>query len=124
MQLAEAAEHERPYRLQRLLGRAVWDEDAAGDAVRAYTAAHLGGDVLGWLGDGEDCVAELEAVQVTAYVMDWARRREGARPDMVTLPALRSFLRFLHVVGHVRHLLVGAVPAGRRHHRHRTLARP
>jgi site-specific recombinase XerD len=47
--------------------------------------------------------------------MDWARRREGARPDMVTLPALRSFLRFLHVAGHVRHLLVGAVPAGRAH---------
>jgi SRSO17 transposase len=41
-QLAEAAGHARPYRLQRLLGRAVWDEDAARDAVRAFTAAHLG----------------------------------------------------------------------------------
>lgn len=70
---------------------------------------------LGWLGDGEGCVARLEAVQVTEYVMDWARRREGARPDMVTLPALRSFLWFLHVAGHVRHLLVGAVPSGRAH---------
>lgn len=70
---------------------------------------------LDWVGDSEGCVARLEAAQVTAYVMDWARRREGARPDMVTLPALRSFLRFLHVAGHVRHLLVGAVPAGRGH---------
>jgi site-specific recombinase XerD len=66
-------------------------------------------------GDSEDCVSRLEAGQVTAYVMDWARRREGGRPDMVTLPALRSFLRFLHVAGHVPHLLVGAVPAGRGH---------
>jgi integrase/recombinase XerD len=70
---------------------------------------------LEWLGDCREGVARLEAGQVTAYVMDWARRREGARPDMVTLPALRSFLRFLHVAGHVRHLLVGAVPAGRAH---------
>jgi integrase/recombinase XerD len=70
---------------------------------------------LGWLGDVESCLDRLDAVQVTAYVMDWARRREGARPDMVTLPALRSFLRFLHVAGQVGHLLVGAVPAGRAH---------
>jgi SRSO17 transposase len=40
--LSEAAGHERPYRLQRLLGRAVWDEDAARDMVRLFTAAHLG----------------------------------------------------------------------------------
>lgn len=70
---------------------------------------------LDWLGNSEGCLARLQAAQVMAYVMDWARRREGARPDMVTLPALRSFLRFLHVAGHVRHLLVGAVPAGRAH---------
>lgn len=70
---------------------------------------------LEWAGETEGCVDDLEAARVTAYVMDWARRREGARPDMVTLPALRSFLRFPHVAGHVRHLLVGAVPAGRGH---------
>ncbi|MEY9840318.1 tyrosine-type recombinase/integrase [Streptacidiphilus sp. EB103A] len=70
---------------------------------------------LDWASDSEDCVSRLEAGQVTAYVMDWARRREGGRPDMVTLPALRSFLRFLHVAGHVRDLLVGAVPVGRGH---------
>jgi SRSO17 transposase len=45
--LAEAAGHARPYRLQRLLGRAVWDEDAVRDAVRAFLARHLGeGGVL------------------------------------------------------------------------------
>ena len=70
---------------------------------------------LDWAGDSEGCVRRLEAGQVTAYVMDWARRREGGRPDMVTLSALRSFLRFLHVAGYVPHLLVGAVPAGRGH---------
>jgi SRSO17 transposase len=43
-QLAEAAGYARPYRLQRLLGRAVWDEDTVRDSVRAFTAAHLGGD--------------------------------------------------------------------------------
>jgi integrase/recombinase XerD len=32
---------------------------------------------------------------------------------MVTMPALRSLLRFLHLAGHVRVALAGAVPAGR-----------
>jgi SRSO17 transposase len=41
-QLAEAVGHARPYRLQRLLGRSLWDEDVARDAVRAFTATHLG----------------------------------------------------------------------------------
>jgi SRSO17 transposase len=42
--LAEAAGHERPHRLQHLLSGAVWDEDAARDAVRAFLARHLGAD--------------------------------------------------------------------------------
>jgi hypothetical protein len=62
---------------------------------------------LGRLGAAESFLARLEAVHVTAYRMDWARRREGTRPDVVTLPALPSFLRFLHVIGH-------SVSAGRR----------
>lgn len=70
---------------------------------------------LRFLPQGVDVVAELSAGQVTGYVMDWARRREGRAPDMMTLPALRSFLRFLHVTGRVKHLLVGAVPSGRAH---------
>jgi SRSO17 transposase len=43
-QLAQAAGHTRPYRLQRLLGRSVWDEDAVRDAIRAFTTARLGQD--------------------------------------------------------------------------------
>jgi site-specific recombinase XerD len=60
-------------------------------------------------------LSKLSSGQVTSYVMQWARHRDGRPPDMVTLPALRSFLRFLHVAGHVQHLLIDAVPAGRGH---------
>lgn len=70
---------------------------------------------LEFLARDEDVLGELSAGQVTGYVMDWARRREGRPPDMIALPALRSLLRFLHITGRVRHLLVGAVPAGRAH---------
>ncbi|GAA1015028.1 putative integrase/recombinase y4rA [Acrocarpospora pleiomorpha] len=72
---------------------------------------------LGWLPGSKRAgpLAGLSAGRVTGYVMEWARHREGLPPDMVTLPALRSFLRFLHVAGHVADLLVGAVPAGRAH---------
>jgi SRSO17 transposase len=42
--LAEAVGLDRPYRLQHLLERACWDEDAARDAVRAFLARHLGAD--------------------------------------------------------------------------------
>lgn len=42
--LAQAVGLERPYRLQHLLERASWDEDAARDAVRAFLARHLGAD--------------------------------------------------------------------------------
>ena len=42
--LAEAVGLDRPYRLQHLLERASWDEDAARDAVRCFLARHLGAD--------------------------------------------------------------------------------
>jgi SRSO17 transposase len=42
--LAEAVGLDRPYRLQHLLERASWDEDAARDAVRSFLARHLGAD--------------------------------------------------------------------------------
>jgi site-specific recombinase XerD len=70
---------------------------------------------LGWLPGSTDSLSGLSAGRVTGYVMQWARRREGMPPDMVTLPALRSLLRFLHVAGHVPSLLADAVPAGRGH---------
>lgn len=42
--IAEAVGLDRPYRLQHLLERAMWDEDAARDAVRSFLARHLGAD--------------------------------------------------------------------------------
>lgn len=72
-------------------------------------------EFVGWLPAGEQSLPGLAAGQVTGYVMEWARRREGMAADMVTLPALRSFLRFAHVAGHVPALLVAAVPSGRAH---------
>ena len=56
----------------------------------------------------------MSAGQVTDYVLGWAARRNGKAGDTVTLPALRSLLRFLHVAGHVPRPLVAAVPAARR----------
>ncbi|WP_433192199.1 tyrosine-type recombinase/integrase [Nocardia sp. CA-107356] len=70
---------------------------------------------LAWLPAQCDSLLGLSSGQVTGYVMQWARRRKGRPPDMVTLPALRSLLRFLHVAGYVPVLLVDAVPAGRAH---------
>jgi SRSO17 transposase len=40
--LAQAVGLARPYGVQHLLGEAVWDEDAARDAVRAFVVRHLG----------------------------------------------------------------------------------
>lgn len=41
-QLAEAAGEHAPYGMQHLLGRAVWDPDAARDEARRYVVEHLG----------------------------------------------------------------------------------
>ena len=60
----------------------------------------------------------MSAGQVTDYVLGWAARRNGKAGDTVTLPALRSLLRFLHVAGHVPRPLVAAVPAARRRPTH------
>lgn len=60
-------------------------------------------------------LAQLSAAEVTGYVLGWSAARAAmAGVDGVTLPALRSLLRFLHVTGRVSRPLVGAVPAGRR----------
>jgi site-specific recombinase XerD len=56
----------------------------------------------------------LSAGRVTEYVLGWTASRGDAGVDTVTLPALRSLLRFLHAAGHVRRPLAAAVPAGRR----------
>jgi len=61
-----------------------------------------------------EALAGLSAGQVTGFVLEQARLRRGRPPDMVTLPALRSLLRYLHAAGHIPLALAGAVPAGRR----------
>lgn len=58
-------------------------------------------------------LGELSAAQVTGYVLAWAKRRQGKAADLVTLPALRSLLRYLHVAGLIGAPLAQAVPAGR-----------
>ncbi|WP_405100799.1 site-specific integrase [Micromonospora sp. NBC_01412] len=78
---------------------------------------------LTWLpGPLEGVLPRLSAGQVIDFVRDWNTRRRSTAVDTVTLPALRSLLRFLHVAGHVPVGLAGAVPAGRG--RPRNLARP
>lgn len=42
-QLAEAAEEETPYGMQRLIASATWDPDEVRDDLRAYVMEHLGG---------------------------------------------------------------------------------
>jgi site-specific recombinase XerD len=63
----------------------------------------------GPLGSG---VAGLSTADVTEYVVAWANRRRGKAPDLVTLPALRSLLRYLHAAGLVAAPLADAVPPG------------
>lgn len=58
-------------------------------------------------------LAELSAARGTGYVLAWAERRQGQAPDLVTLPALRSLLRYLHVAGLIGAPLAEVVPAGR-----------
>jgi len=69
---------------------------------------------LVWLpGSLAESLPALSAGQVAAYVLGWTACRRGKALDMVTLPALRSLLRYLHTAGHAPRLLAGAVPAGR-----------
>jgi len=58
-------------------------------------------------------LAGLSTADVTSYVLAWAERRRGMAPDLVTLPALRSLLRYLYVAGRVGAALAEAVPPGR-----------
>jgi len=70
---------------------------------------------LTWLpGSPADSLPALSAGQVTDYAIGWTTARTDTGVDTVTLPALRSLLRFLHAAGHVPRPLAAAVPAGRR----------
>jgi integrase/recombinase XerD len=64
-------------------------------------------------GQLDEALAELSAAQVSGYVLAWAKRKQGKTADLVTLPALRSLLRYLHVAGLIGAPLAQAVPAGR-----------
>jgi integrase/recombinase XerD len=57
---------------------------------------------LAWLpGPVERSLPALSAGQVVDFVRDWTTRRRSTTLDMVTLPALRSLLRFVHLAGGV-----------------------
>jgi len=74
---------------------------------------------LTWLpGLPAESLSVLSAGQVTDYVLGWTSAANGIAADMVTLPALRSLLRFLHTTGSISHPLAAAVPAGRRRPAH------
>jgi integrase/recombinase XerD len=69
--------------------------------------------LTGLPGPLEELLPGLSAGQVIDFVREWSTRRSSTALDMVTLPALRSLLRFLHLTGRVPTGLAGAVPAGR-----------
>jgi integrase/recombinase XerD len=93
----------------------------AAGTVKHYLRCGWG--FLTWLpGPVERALPRLSAGQVVDFVRDWTTRRRSTALDTVTLPALRSLLRFLHLAGHVPVGLAGAVPAGRG--RPRNLVRP
>ncbi|MEV6969853.1 site-specific integrase [Hamadaea sp. NPDC051192] len=93
---------------------------AAGTVKHYLRCARL---FLTWLPEPvEWSLPRLSARQVVDFVRDWTSRRRSNALDMVTLPALRSLLRFLHLAGHIAVALAGAVPAGRG--RPRNLVRP
>jgi hypothetical protein len=53
--------------------------------------------LTGLSGPLEEALPGLPAGQVIDFVRDWSTRRSSTALDMVTLPALRSLLRFLHL---------------------------
>ena len=61
-------------------------------------------------GDGELDLWELDAAQVTAFVVARCPRQSRGAAKL-TVTALRSLLRFLHVDGAIARSLVGAVPS-------------
>jgi len=81
--------------------------------VRHYLR-YAGAFLAGLPGPLSRALPGLSAGQVTGYVLRQARQRRDRALDMVTLPALRSLLRYLHAAGHIPLPLAGAVPAGRR----------
>lgn len=72
-QMAEQAGLDRPYRIQSLIGRSLWDEDALRDKVRAYVVEALGDpdgvlvvDETGFVKKGEHSVGVARQYSGTA----------------------------------------------------------
>lgn len=63
-QLAEAAGDDTPDRMQRLLGRAVWDHDGVRDDLRVWVAAQLGGGGIGIIDETADAKKGTRTVGV------------------------------------------------------------
>ena len=71
-QMAEQAGFDRPNRIQSLLGRSIWDEDALRDDVRAYVIEALGD------ADGVLVVDETGFVKKGEHSVGVARQYSGA----------------------------------------------
>jgi SRSO17 transposase len=71
-QMAERAGFARPYRMQSLLGRGIWDEEALRDDVRAYVLEALGDP------DGVLIVDETGFVKKGEHSVGVARQYSGA----------------------------------------------
>jgi len=71
-QMAEQAGLDRPYRMQSLLGRSVWDEEALRDDVRAYVIEALGDP------DGVLVLDETGFVKKGEHSVGVARQYSGA----------------------------------------------
>jgi SRSO17 transposase len=71
-QMAEQAGLDRPYRMQSLLGRSLWNEDALRDKVRAYVVEALGDP------DGVLVVDETGFVKKGEHSVGVARQYSGA----------------------------------------------
>jgi hypothetical protein len=72
--LAEAVGLDRPYRLQHLLERASWDQDAARDAVRSFLVRHLGADggvLIFDITDSVTAVVALAALRVSFRAVEY-----------------------------------------------------
>jgi len=89
--IAQAVGLARPYRLHHLLGRAVWHEDAAGDAVRFFLARHLSAD-------GEvmifDKTGQAKKGTMTAATPTGSRHSSGtASTDVAVKPSRQHLSR-------------------------------
>jgi SRSO17 transposase len=101
-QLAEAIGDARPWRTQRVLSRALWDEEAARDLCRDYAVERLGAtgavlvvDETGFLKKGKHSAGVARQYSGTAGGADreqpgrrvpGLRQPRGARPDRPPAP--------------------------------------